>query len=357
MVKKNCDGFTLVEMLVVIMIISLLAAALFPAMNSIRESGHASQCRAHLKNLAAAAVNYTQGGWGWGDDAQGHYPVAQSYAHYEEKYGVCRWVERRGWVSWLGEDGNNDGGDWGKSALVPNEPPPPPKRSHATCFVGPGVQDGRRAIELGVLWEGTGKNYASYLCPKHKKTRVDGKYPVCRSYAMNGAFRYSVWGDDGRDSQGKGLRNDGVVKIGNIQVGVAPAQATRLLLFAEMQIDPKDAKYDGKKQYGDAVLTPWGDSNLPWVQDWGSSKLGDRENFVGGYNRSFNAFQSVLKSATLNVTPEESVGFNHRMSGKKWGFVAFADGSVGAIPSNMDGSNKLIPGATNLTLRACLGRY
>ena len=52
------NGFTLVELLVVIAIISLLVSLLLPAVQSAREAARRSGCKSNLHNLAIAAHNY-----------------------------------------------------------------------------------------------------------------------------------------------------------------------------------------------------------------------------------------------------------------------------------------------------------
>ena len=51
-------GFTLVEMLVVIAIIALLAALLFPVLSRAREKARQSQCLSNLRQLASALALY-----------------------------------------------------------------------------------------------------------------------------------------------------------------------------------------------------------------------------------------------------------------------------------------------------------
>ena len=46
--RKNKNGFTLVELLVVISVIALLLAVLMPALNKAREQGRKVQCAAHI---------------------------------------------------------------------------------------------------------------------------------------------------------------------------------------------------------------------------------------------------------------------------------------------------------------------
>jgi general secretion pathway protein G len=53
-------GFTLIEILVVVGIIVLLAAILFPAFQSAREKGRSAACQSNLKQLGAAMAMYIQ---------------------------------------------------------------------------------------------------------------------------------------------------------------------------------------------------------------------------------------------------------------------------------------------------------
>jgi prepilin-type N-terminal cleavage/methylation domain-containing protein/prepilin-type processing-associated H-X9-DG protein len=58
--KNGRRGFTLIEILVVIAIISLLAAILFPVFAKARENTRRTSCASNLKQLGLAAVQYQQ---------------------------------------------------------------------------------------------------------------------------------------------------------------------------------------------------------------------------------------------------------------------------------------------------------
>jgi len=58
--NKRCNAFTLVEILVVLAIIAILAALLFPAFNRAKESSRQTNCAANLQQIYAAVQLYRQ---------------------------------------------------------------------------------------------------------------------------------------------------------------------------------------------------------------------------------------------------------------------------------------------------------
>ena len=58
--RKSGAGFTLIEMLVVIAIISLLAAILFPVFAQARAKAYQAQCASNLRQIGLALVMYAQ---------------------------------------------------------------------------------------------------------------------------------------------------------------------------------------------------------------------------------------------------------------------------------------------------------
>jgi prepilin-type N-terminal cleavage/methylation domain-containing protein/prepilin-type processing-associated H-X9-DG protein len=58
--KSSKRAFTLLELLVVVAIIALLAAILFPAFSRARENARRSSCASNVKQLALGILQYTQ---------------------------------------------------------------------------------------------------------------------------------------------------------------------------------------------------------------------------------------------------------------------------------------------------------
>ena len=76
--RRNGNGFTLVELLIVITIIGILISLLLPAVQAARESARRLQCANNLKQLALGLHGYHQ--------AVGIFPPGMTYPPGETSY-------------------------------------------------------------------------------------------------------------------------------------------------------------------------------------------------------------------------------------------------------------------------------
>jgi len=172
---KRC-GFTLIEMLVVVILIGILSAGVLYAVSRARESGYASKCRANLRNLAQGVHNLAV-------ESNGELPFAIGYEVYDRRTET--WSERRGWVNWVPKAG----------ATAPRPVWPNAKNAkdqnremQQPPWFGP---NGMRGIREGTLWSDGAftplnmMDISSYCCPRFKRRDVCGRKDAVRSYAMN----------------------------------------------------------------------------------------------------------------------------------------------------------------------------
>jgi prepilin-type N-terminal cleavage/methylation domain-containing protein len=84
--KKHCSksGFTIVELLVVIVIIGILIGMFLPATRSVREAARRTQCLNNLRQMSLACINY--------NDAQMHFPSAVIGAESGGQAGVTNGI-------------------------------------------------------------------------------------------------------------------------------------------------------------------------------------------------------------------------------------------------------------------------
>lgn len=86
-VSVKC-GFTLVEMLVVIAIIGILVAMLFPALQAVRQSARKTKCSANLRQVVLATLTYEAGQLQFppGDDGRGGGYVVPLLSFLKQEY-------------------------------------------------------------------------------------------------------------------------------------------------------------------------------------------------------------------------------------------------------------------------------
>ena len=71
LVSRKCSGFTLIELMIVIAIISILSSILAPNFVRVRAQGHLIACKSNLKNIATCCELYAI-------DHDGRYPQSLS---------------------------------------------------------------------------------------------------------------------------------------------------------------------------------------------------------------------------------------------------------------------------------------
>lgn len=85
--QRPSRGFTLIELLIVIAIIAILAAILFPVFVSAREQGKRSKCASHYRQLNTSLMMYI-------DDNGGRFPYATNWFPAMD---LCRTGRARGY--------------------------------------------------------------------------------------------------------------------------------------------------------------------------------------------------------------------------------------------------------------------
>lgn len=184
--NRECNCFSLVEMLVVIVVLAVLFALIVPGITSAREKGRAISCQNNLKELHAAAVNYAARG---ADNYLGQKDLPRSRSR--EWYNDSRQVYENvvGWVDWTQHPKNTTADQgfakwWGPEAYA----------SISSDDVG--------GWDTHTLWEFTGKSLRVYSCPTFARSEVAGSTSpdnktltfnqdvtsqgaVLRSYGMN----------------------------------------------------------------------------------------------------------------------------------------------------------------------------
>ena len=274
-------GFTLVELMVVIAIISILAAALITSFSKIQNGARATKCKANLRALAQATQSYGVAG--------NHFPAAGSY---EWVPATTRkdpiWRVRRGWVAWT--QGSGPGWPWGAAPTDSDQ-----KKSdlgHDGSYtervksMSLSICYGDAAyisLTNGALWGLIGRDSSVYVCSAHKSiTEPLFHKKVYRSYIMNGFFKY--WDNDHNEG-GEEHRVEDILISG---------RAANLLMFAEL---PAHGASVGDRRFTGSALK--------------YDKMEDKEEEDGWNNGERHA-----------------IGFNHLIA-KRWvGHVAFTDGHV-----------------------------
>jgi len=235
--EKTRQGFTMIEMLVVVGILGILMAILMGNFTGATESARSAKCLANLKNLANAVQAYGM--------SSGGYPYAGSMAgHHNRRTGSKysdAFYSRPGWIGWY--DGGAFEGEPGKNPINIS--------MHVSTY-GLDPDQQLYCLKTGTLWQSYGANRMAVVCPSHLEA-MKGNKP-CWSYVLNKDLGYDA-------TKGKGVSGpDTPVPYGYFSHG------DRRLLFAELPY----LKFD--EHQPDTSSTP-GQANDP-VLNYGAAANG-----------------------------------------------------------------------------------
>lgn len=68
MLKRDSKGFTLVELMVVLLIIGILVAIAIPVYNTVQKNSKEKACRANIRTIEGAATQYHADTGNWPDE-------------------------------------------------------------------------------------------------------------------------------------------------------------------------------------------------------------------------------------------------------------------------------------------------
>ncbi len=289
MKKQSQNGFTLVELLLVIGIIGMLSAALIVYVPGALEASHAVTCKANLKNLAQAVSSCTINS---NDDAV--LPTAGSFewTTVDQFKAKVYYHSSGAWVSWT------PGGQW----PYVSEKSEYGSMSDSIFFDRTRADSNSKAfysITNGVLWSAVGKEYKVYLCETHKKVlerQTGGR--VRRSYVMNRYFGY-----DDRNSGApyrRWLHVDSVAQSGTAAIR---------LLFAELP-GQLGKTIDISTKKADSVLDPASDEYIGFNHKSGKKWIAHvafADGHVDGLVQPMGANTSDLKDLTEHLCNGEEI--------------------------------------------------
>ena len=274
---RNCSqGFSLVELLVVIGIIAVLAGVLFATFGGSSESAKTARCLSNMKTLAMACQAYGA--------EHGRYPHAGSieYMRIDESEGISNvkavYNEVPGWISWASMGAYRNKATSHKASA-----------SWMTSLYSENLEENHYCLTNGALWKYVSGNHDTFVCPSHKAKK--SKTPPQWSYLMNAYFGWDT--SRGGDTEAE---NFPCIEYGHL------GRADRVLLFAEIPFDGKVGAWQpeggGAGMDGDCVLQ-----------------------FDAGVNAKIGS-RGLHQSGLGN----ENIGFNHKNGKMTFANVAFADG-------------------------------
>jgi len=243
-------GFTMIEILVTIVIITILVGLLLPVLARAKEAGRITQCKSNLKQLGMAIITYS------GDYGE------RSPATY-------------GWYDWptTGEPQQWDRADTRVSSYALFVPSGPYRSTTGVDAVATG---------LGLLWSSgvlSTKGAKIYYCPSARHQSLGDTVTV--------QVR-SKWHYDREEPVWAAAR----LNPGDIEAGRMPDMAARLSNrngegdmgdTGSTPVDPESNS--GFQEYGDAVLTNY------WLRTRASSLDGNANHYKIDQSRTYNSWR------------------------------------------------------------------
>lgn len=292
---RSKKGFTLIELMVVISIIGVLAAALIAPITGARRTARAVRCKANLKSLAQAAHSYAldtassrHGVWRHGHSL----PSAGTYERDGgvDNSGKVNFVVTLGWVS-----GHNMSFPW------PSQNPILGKNADDKAsypFFNDNGNAVHQSITNGALWKYVGADLSVYVCDEHKAVAKNaGCKNVLRSYVMNAYFGCNLPNTYASSDAEYPKGREWACQLDNL---ANRGSASTLLMFAELPAYNVSGNEEVKRSLGE------------------SDGILDVE--IKGYY-------------TGRPGSEEPIGFNHKTAKRMVAHVAYADGHVDAVMS------------------------
>ena len=303
------QGFSLVELLVVVAIIAILAGVLMASFGGGTASARAARCLSNMKNLASAAQTYAM--------ASQYYPLAGNLTYLtmkEEGNGrvTKKYYETAGWIS---ADTRN------------TYPSTSYSKPTSVSLYSNDREAAAYALTNGCLWKYVSGSRETYICPEHAKrsgggAKASGKggssttySTVNWSYLMNASFG---WDKAGR---ARSHSSSGRSAYGN------QAHADKILLFSEVPF----MGFNGWQPEGTA-----GTTDTDAILQYSESGLDSAGTYSGGGS-------------------DEEIGVNHKSGREYCAHVAFADGHVEKLRVPMDGKKPNTADFAKLTSWLCAG--
>lgn len=250
--SRTKQGFSLMELLVVMAILAILMAMVAPRAGNLIASSREHKCRNNLRQLQAAVISHM-------NDHEGKLPYAMCYevrsvSTDDEDHD---WVyhERLGWIAWSPDKNPTAATVDRLNTLWEGERKYEPQEPGLYHDLGVGELS-KFGVENGTLFDYMNRSYEHYVCPVIRAGFKDAS--VWRTYAMNPFFH-------GPGSRAWRPRVASRIGSSESYKGYTP-EASKLLLFVEVLPGTKDPyqrnhDWDGPHSdepifAGDCAITP-----------------------------------------------------------------------------------------------------